>query len=168
VKQWNDDDFAGTGTGVRFVHQGQGAVKLTNIRLTEWDGVFDEPIAITPNKTQDLTRLKNGDRVIGSVKAIRDGKLSIEAAGTVLDVPVTRVKQVELSSAPPALATKAKPFTVRAFFATGMGSLTFDLEKWTTEEIAVSSESFGTAKLKPQAFSRVVFDLKDEAESKAQ
>ncbi|HVK59880.1 MAG TPA: hypothetical protein VM735_13930, partial [Candidatus Kapabacteria bacterium] len=24
VKQWNDDDFAGTGTGVRFVHQGQG------------------------------------------------------------------------------------------------------------------------------------------------
>src|SRR5687767_6285436 len=114
VKQWTDEDFAGTGSSVRFVHQGQGAVKLTNIRVTEWDGTFEEPVMLTPNKTQDMARLKNGDRVIGNVKAIRDGKLSIEGAGTLLDVPITRVKQVELASAnPPA---KADGQTVRAYF----------------------------------------------------
>jgi hypothetical protein len=160
VKQWTDDEFAGTGTAVRFVHQGQGAVKLTNLKVTEWDGLFDEPNVVTPNKTQDLARLKNGDRVIGNVKAISDGKLSIEGAGTVLDVPVTRVKQVELASAP--LELKPNAQTVRAYFSSGNGSLTFALEKWTREELIVSSENFGAAKFKPEAFSRIVFDLNSE------
>lgn len=160
VKQWNDDEFAGTGTGVRFVHQGQGAVKLTNIKLTEWDGIFEEPVSITPNKTQDMARLKNGDRVIGQVRAIRDGKLAITAAGTVLDVPVTRVKQVELASEKVALPATT-PQTVRAYFASGNGSLTFNLEEWNSDEVVVSSENFGSARLKPEAFSRVMFDLSE-------
>jgi hypothetical protein len=160
VKQWNDDEFSGTGTGVRFVHQGQGAVKLSNIRVTEWDGVFEEPVAVTPNKAQDTARLKNGDRVIGSVKGIRDGKLSIEGAGTVLDVPLTRVKQVELMS--PIVPVKPRAEGVRAFFASGLGSLTFSLERWTPEEISASSENFGQAKIKPNAFSRIVFETGKE------
>jgi hypothetical protein len=165
VKQWNDDDFAGTGTGVRFVHQGQGAVKLSNIRVTEWDGVFEEPVAITPNKAQDIARLKNGDRVIGDVKAIRDGKLSIEGAGTVLEVPVARVKQVELAS--PVSNAKVKPQTVRGYFSTGPGSLTFNLDRWTPEEISASSENFGAAAIKPEAFSRIVFDVSSDPVSGA-
>ncbi|MGZ8901115.1 MAG: hypothetical protein ACXW3Z_13560 [Limisphaerales bacterium] len=160
VKQWTDDDFAGTGTGVRFVHQGQGAVKLKNLKVTEWDGLFDEPNLVTPNKTQDMARLKNGDRVIGNVKAIREGKMSIEGAGTVLDVPVTRVKQVELASAP--LESEPTPQTVRAYFHSGQESLTFDLEKWTTDELTVSSKNFGSAIFKPHAFSRIVFDLNSD------
>lgn len=167
IKQWVDEDFAGTGTGVRFVNQGgQGAVKLRNIKLTEWDGTFDEPATITPNKAQDLARLKNGDRVIGSVKTIRDGKLNIEANGTALDVPITRVKQIELTAA---RSTEAKPTpaTVRAYFASGTGSLTFNLEKWTAEELVVTSENFGSAKLNPAAFSRLVFDLTEDARSQA-
>lgn len=160
VKQWTDDDFAGTGTGVRFVHQGQGAVKLTNIRVTEWDGVFEEPVAVTPNKAQDIARLKNGDRVIGSVKAIREGKLSIEGAGTVLDVPVTRVKQVELAT--PVQRPKPEARTVRAYFSSGVGSLTFNLDQWTPEEITASSDSFGAVKIKPAAFSRILFDVNSE------
>jgi hypothetical protein len=163
VKQWTDEDFAGTGSAVRFVHQGQGAVKLTNIRVSEWDGSFEEPAIVTPNKTQDMARLKNGDRVIGNVKALRDGKLSIEAAGTILDVPVTRVKQVELASAQPS-GTKAGEQAVRAYFTSGNGSLTFSLEKWTDAEMSATSENFGSAKFKPEAFSRIVFDVKgDEA-----
>ena len=166
VKQWNDDDFAGTGTGVRFVHQGQGAVKLTNLKVTEWDGLFDEPNVVTPHKTQDMARLKNGDRVIGNVKAIRDGKMSIEGAGTVLDVPITRVKQVELASVP--LQTKPTAQTVRAYFSSGAGSVTFDLDRWTSEELSGSSENFGSAKFNPQAFSRIVFDLSSERVAPAQ
>jgi hypothetical protein len=161
IKQWVDEDFAGTGTGVRFVHQGQGAVKLSNLKLTEWDGTFDEPATVTPNKTQDLARLKNGDRVIGNVKSIRDGKLNIEANGTPLDVPLTRVKQVELT-APRSTEPKPTPATVRAYFASGAGSLTFNLEKWTAEELTVTSENFGSAKLKPEAFSRILFDLSED------
>jgi hypothetical protein len=159
VKQWVDDsgEFAGTGTAVRFVHQGQGAVKLSNIKVTEWDGTFEEPISVTPNKTQDLARLKNGDRVPGTIKSVGGGKMTIVAAGKDLEIPISRVKQIELAS----LATGSlalKPTTVRAFFASG-GSLTFDLQKWSAGELAAASENFGQATFKPGTFSRIVFDL---------
>lgn len=159
VKQWVDtDEFAGTGSAVRFVHQGQGAVKLTNLKITEWDGQFEEPVSLTPNKSQDLARLKNGDRVFGNVKGIRDGKLSIEAAGTVLDVPITRVKQVEIANAqapPPAIRTN----TVRGFFGSGSGSMTFDLQQWSAEGLKAESANFGKANFKANAFARLLFDL---------
>jgi hypothetical protein len=164
IRHWTDEDFAGTGTALRFVHQGQGAVKLSNLKITEWDGQFEEPITLTPNKTADLARLKNGDRVPGSVKSIRDGKLAIQAAtsgqGTTLDIPITRVKQIELSGEKPApLTHQPSSFPVRAYFASGLGSLTFNLEKWTADELSASSPSFGSAKFKPNAFSRILFDL---------
>jgi hypothetical protein len=159
VKQWIDtDEFAGTGTAVRFVHQGQGAVKLTNLKVTEWDGTFEEPISVTPNKTQDLARLKNGDRVLGNIKSMAEGKMIIEVSGRPLEVPVNRVKQVELAS-PPVKAPAPKPNTIRAYFASGAGSVTFDLRKWTAGEVAASSENFGAATFKPGAFSRILFDL---------
>jgi hypothetical protein len=166
VKQWVDtEDFAGTGSAIRFVHQGQGAVKLTNLKITEWDGQFEEPVSLTPNKSQDLARLKNGDRVFGTVKAIRDGKLTVDAAGTTLDVPITRVKQVELAS-PKALMPPTNTNTVRAYFNAGFGSLTFDLQKWTADELKAESGNFGSAIFKPNAFSRLLFDLNAATESR--
>mgnify|MGYP003575036949 CR=1 FL=1 len=162
IRQWVDEDFAGSGTAVRFVHQGQGAVKLSDIRVTGWDGQFEEPISLTPNKSQDLARLKNGDRVIGTVQQIRDGKMTIQASNTTLDIPITRVKQVEIASDSPAIP-KITPQTVRAFFNSGLGSLTFDLDKWTEEELGATSKNFGTATFKPDAFSRILFDLNDHS-----
>jgi hypothetical protein len=103
--------------------------------------------------------------VIGDVKAIRDGTLSIEGAGTVLEVPVARVKQVELASL--ASNVKVKPQTVRGYFSTGPGSLTFNLDRWTPEEISASSENFGAAAIKPEAFSRIVFDVSSDPVSGA-
>ncbi len=159
VKQWVDtEEFAGTGGAIRFVHQGQGAVKLTNLKVTEWDGQFEEPVSVTPNKSQDLARLKNGDRVFGNVKSLKDGKLSIEAAGTTLDVPLTRVKQVEIA-APKVLSPPVGTNTIRAYFNSGAGSLTFDLQTWKSDQLKAQSLNFGSANFNPSAFSRLVFDL---------
>jgi len=159
VKQWmqaDNDPFAGTGTAIRFVHQGQGAVKLTNIKVTEWDGQFEEPPSLTPNKTHDIARLKNGDRVPGSVKSIQGGKLKVEGGGTLLDIPMTRVKQIEFAGK--SQSTAASPNVVRAFLASG-GSITFELEKWTADGLIATSDNFGTVTFKPGAFSRILFDL---------
>ena len=158
IKQWVDNDaFAGTGTAIRFVHQGQGVVKLSNIKVSEWDGQFEEPPALTPNKTQDLARLRNGDRIAGPVKRIEDGRMSIEAAGTTLEIPMLRVKQVELAAAK-SEQTQPGPNSVRAHFA-ATGSVTFEIEKWTPEGLVVRSENFGPATFNPDAFARIEFDL---------
>ena len=157
VKDWIDSDsFAGTGTAIRFVHQGQGAVKLSNIKVTEWDGQFDDPISITPNKTQDIARLRNGDRVPGAVKSIHNGKMKVEAPGNTLDIPMSRVKQIEFAGNNP--PKKNSTNLVRAFFTNG-GSLTFELQKWTPDALLAKSENFGTITFKPNAFSRILFDL---------
>jgi hypothetical protein len=162
VKQWVDtDEFAGTGSAIRFVHQGQGAVKLTNIKVAEWDGQFEEPPSVTPNKTQDIARLKNGDRVPGSVKLIQDGKMKVEGGGTLLDIPMSRVKQIEFAGR--SMSPTNSPNVVRAFLTSG-GSITFELQKWSPEGLLAKSENFGTVTFKPDAFSRLLFDLsKDEA-----
>jgi hypothetical protein len=164
IKQWIDtEEFAGTGTAIRIVHQGQGAVKLTNLKLTEWDGQFEETITVTPNKSQDLARLKNGDRILGNIKSIKDGMLAIEAASTILDVPLSRVKQIELAAAK-AEPINAGPGTVRAHFASGTGSLTFELDEWSSERLTGTNSHLGALKLDPNAFSRLVFDLATPAD----
>jgi hypothetical protein len=157
VRQWAEtEDFAGTGTAIRFVHQGQGAVKLTNIRVYEWDGTFDETATVSTNKTQDLARLRNGDRVMGDVKSITEGKMTVQSTGTSLSIPLTRVKQIEFVAAKPR-ASHFKPTTVRAYFAQG-GRLTLDLESLQNGEIHGTSPSFGPGKFKLAAFNRLVFD----------
>ena len=158
VKQWSDSDtFAGTGKAVRFVHQGQGAVKLSNIKITEWDGQFEEPPTITPNKSSDLTRLKNGDRIAGAVRSIEEGKMKVEGAGTLLEIPMTRVKQTEFYSEKQ-VPSKRNATTVRAYFPSG-GSVTFELEEWSEKGIAANSANFGKLQFRPGTFSRVLFDV---------
>lgn len=157
VKQWIDpDDFAGSGTAIRFVHQGQGAVKLTNIRVTDWDGQFEDVPILTPNKTQDISRLRNGDRILGVVKSIEDGKMNVTGAGTPLQIPLSRVKQIELAGEKSKLAIPNK--TVRAYFARG-GTVSFVINKLDRESMSVLSPAFGSAKFSTSAFERLLFDL---------
>jgi hypothetical protein len=157
VKQWNDaDEFAGTGSAIRFVHQGQGAVKLSNLKVSEWDGTFEETPTLTAGKTQDITKLRNGDRVVGGVKSIQDGKMNVTGAGTDLQIPLTRVKQIELAGEKSKLAVPNK--SIRAYFARG-GSVTFLLEKMDHDTIVATSPAFGSVKIKTGAFERLLFDL---------
>jgi hypothetical protein len=69
---------------------------------------------------------------------------------------MSRVKQIEFAgnNAPKKNSTNL----VRAFFTNG-GSLTFELQKWTPDALLAKSENFGTVTFKPNAFSRILFDL---------
>lgn len=158
VKQWVDPEaFVGTGTGMRFVHQGQGAVKLSNLRVTEWDGQFEEKPASPANLGEDLARLRNGDKVPGHIDALRDGRITVATAASKLAIPWNRVRLIELAGAN-AERHAAAPGDVRGFFGDG-GSVTFHLEKWDTHGVAASSTVFGKAVFDPSAFSRIQFIL---------
>ena len=99
VKQWIDTDgFVGKGTGLRFVHQGQGAVKLNNLKISEWASRDVEPVG----------------REMANVKAI---------------------------------------------FRNG-GTVTFQLQKWTTEAVTGTNASLGNVIFRPAAFERMDVDLK--------
>jgi hypothetical protein len=156
IKQWIDtEEFAGTGKALRFVHQGQGSIKLSNLRLTEWDGQFEEPPAPAPESKMDIARLRNGDKLNGDLQVIRNGLATVSVSGKALDVPLTRVKQIDLAGQKSERA-KEDPTDVHAYFTEG-GTLTFHLEEWGDTRVIATSPNFGRVAFDPTAFNRLRF-----------
>ena len=163
IKEWQDtDEFAGAGTAMRFVHQGQGAVKLSNLRVSDWDGQMEKISTNAPDPNLDLARLRNGDRVNGSIQSIRNGKLTVDTGASKLEIPLARLRQLDFAGRKGEVA-KSQPDDVRVFFPRGE-SLTFHLEKWDAQGVIGSSPNFGKVKFDPTAFARIEFMAKAAAE----
>jgi hypothetical protein len=158
IRQWTDPEgFGGEGTGIRLVHQGQGMVRLTNLRAAEWDGRFEEPAPARTDGRTDLILLVNSDRVAGELKSIQNGKLALRLGAQSLDVPLERVSQIELASHSQ-VRDPGEARAVRAWFAR-RGSVTFSLERWDERGAAAASPAFGRATFDPRAFSRLEFHV---------
>jgi hypothetical protein len=157
VKQWTDRSDFPPGGHVVFNQLGQGYARVSNIRVSAWDGKFDDLGGAPVRAREDLVRLANQDKVAGTVKAIRDGKLNLATAYATLDVPLERVVAIEFgseSAAPPAPGAG----DVRLLFA-DRGALTLQLERWTPQEVMGRSPAYGPLKLDPAAFSVLQFNL---------
>ena len=157
AKQWLDPEFAAKGTGVRFVAQPiGGSLRLSNLRVHEWDGRLAETLApLVPNVKDDVGRLVNRDSVAGRLIEMKDGKLRFAVADNFVSIPLDRVGQVDLAT-DRAQTAPLQAGDIRVFFA-GRGSLTFALESWTEKGVRASSANFGKAEFVPRAFSRIVF-----------
>ena len=158
IKQWVDnEEFSGQGTGVRFVHQPQGKVKLSNLRVWQWDGQFEEKGALPPDNKQDVTKLRNGDKVTGQVDSLDGTKMAMSVGGSKLDIPLSRVRQIDFATPSSPVPSVQNDF--RAYFIRG-GAVTFQLEKWEDGKIFGRSPNFGRAAFDPTAFSRFELRLK--------
>ena len=157
AKQWVDTEgFSGEGTGIRLVHQGQGPMRLANLRISEWDGRLEENVAaLVPNVKNDVGRLVNRDSIAGRLVELKDGKLRFAVADNFIEIPMDRIGQVDFATER-AQTAPVQAGDIRVFFA-GRGRLTFALESWTDKGVRASSVNFGKAEFAPQAFSRIVF-----------
>lgn len=159
IKQWSDnEDFAGKGSGLRFVHQGQGSIKLSRLTVSEWDGQFEEPRSHPWDSRDDLAKLRNGDRVLGRVEKIENSQMLVVTGTNKLTVPLNRIKQIELAGTG-VESGNASPHEVRASLRRG-GTLTFKLENWTTNGVEILSTNLGRVTCSPAIFDRVVFGPK--------
>jgi hypothetical protein len=154
VKEWIDTEgFAGSGTAMRFVHQGQGAIKLSNLRIAEWNGKLEEKTTNAPPDKEDLAKLLNGDTVSGNVELFRDGKITFSIKNRKLDIPFGRVTQLQFASEKSERVDEARP-VLRGFFHGG-GRATFRVERWDNEGVVGSSPNFGRATFAPETFERI-------------
>ncbi len=159
-KTWTEPgEFAGQGTGVRFVQQGQSLINLREIKVSEWDGSLIPPptLATNSNLKNDFVLLKNQDSVSGTLQSVRDGKLVLAASFGPLDVPVQRVAQIIFAPEKLASVAPSPAGTVRAVLA-DRGSLTFRVEKCDEKSMTVSNPLFGRAQFDPSAFSWIEFN----------
>jgi hypothetical protein len=161
IKQWVDnEDFAGRGTGVRFVHQGAGQVRLSNLRVLQWDGQFEEPLSST-NSTKlgpsraDQLHLRNGDKVEGRLDSIRDGVATLEMDATRLPVPWSRLRRIDLLDEKPSGAASTNA-TVRLRLASG-GLMDLRLVEWTPQALRGEHAVLGPVALHPGAIEKMEF-----------
>jgi hypothetical protein len=167
LQVWTDTNgFAGEGTGVRFVQNvtqgGTSQVKISNLRLAPWDGVWETDPTNAPPANQDAAWLTNSTTVSGVIESIADGKLTVRGKKDAVEVPLGRVRRLVFAlQGEPAVELTA---SVHATFAHG-GPVTFKLESWAADGVTVRSPIFGEARFDPNAFRRLVIHPPDSVAS---
>jgi len=161
IKDWIDPGgFVGEGTGVRFVNNQAGsAVKVSNLRVTQWNGAMDGASAESPDPAHDVVSLESGAKLSGAVVAIANGQISLLTTTGATNVPLAGASAIDFApfqgQAPPPAAVNA-----HATFIQG-GSVTFELLSWLPNGVAGLSPDFGKVTFNPAAFDRLQFPATD-------
>jgi hypothetical protein len=158
VKEWDDPaEFIGDGGSIIFSCQPGIYVKISNIKVSKWDGRIDNAPAPGGPADQDSVQLANKDRVSGNLESIQDGKAKLSSAYAELTIPVGRINEVDMAVAHSDQA-KPAPSDIRAYFPGG-GIVTMQLTQWDAKGCVGSSPNFGQATFSPDAFERILFNL---------
>lgn len=159
VQRWKDTrGFVSNGTGIVFYSQVEApTLKLSNIKVSEWDGRFEPDTSTNEPPKEDLVYLANKDKVTGKVEGLMDGKLKMETHSTVLQIPLNRVTEIYFAKADD-VEEKPSPWAVRASFPGGEG-VAFQLERWNSTEVIGRSANFGPVAFSPKAIRFLQFNL---------
>jgi hypothetical protein len=163
IKQWKDNlDWGGSGTGVIFANQNIGMIRISNIRLTEWDGTIQEQSGAQAKTQRDVLELSNKDKISGNLVALKEGVVVFETAFAKMDVPMDRVNFVEFATEKLETAPKS-PADVRAVFA-DRGVVTLTIDRWDGLQLAAKSSNFGEARFKTAVFHQLFFNWEQQKE----
>jgi hypothetical protein len=158
IKQWTDPaDFNGLGGNILFSCQQGTFVKISNIKISKWDGKFEDMDDSADKSDNDAIQLANDDKVSGHLDSIHDGNAKLSSSYAELNIPLDRVGQIDFAGAHSSQAGET-PSDVRAYFPDG-GCVTMQLLQWDDKGCAGSSPNFGKAIFSPDAFARIVFNL---------
>lgn len=158
VQQWRDPlGFVGQGTGISFYSQRIGPVlSIGNLRVSDWNGKLDSPVPVLTNRTEQVIKLVNNDKVVGTVRTIRNGIVSLTAAQTQLDVPLPRVTQILMARDGEGSQVEDQG-AIRAFFTDG-GTVSFQLAGWREQGVTGRNRNFGEIQLKPEWIQQIQFN----------
>ncbi|MCH2378749.1 MAG: hypothetical protein MK236_04930 [Pedosphaera sp.] len=146
VANWKDKQpFAGKGDGLLFTSRSPYPVKISNIRISEWNGNlpvrYENTLGI--NK-QDSVRLSNNDTITGSVIGFRDNQVNIKTSFAEVNIPLTRVSIIQFAQGNVQATKRPLKDMVNAKLR-GHGSLDFKLKSWQDGKLKVESPDFGAA-----------------------
>ncbi len=161
VQKWRDNgEFAGKGRYLQFNPQTANTMRVSNLRLSEWNGNLptDAELAAIGDGRQDFVRLANDDSVSGQIAGIQDGKLALktELSDKPIEIPLGRIGLIKFAGAPAAPAGVAVPvvpaeLTGARAMLLQHGAITFQLLHWKADGVRIKSAVFGEAVLLPAA-----------------
>jgi len=185
IDVWTDPEFNAEklGNGLHFISRDNSPIAISRIDLSKWNGIVeqradqrpvgvgmrqmgwgfdDEPEESAEEESGNGTMvLRNGDRVRGTVMAIKDGMITLVTPYREVKLPVERLRTLSL---PPVDLEEPKRENgdVRAWFTDG-GSIVFRLEGVSEDGTKLSgySQTFGNAVFDLSAFNRLEFNIYD-------
>ena len=158
VKQWVDKTgFAGEGTGVRMVHQGQGAIRFSHFQVFPWNGQFDEAPTIRSTAKEDLVTLRNGDKLIGRVSRIEGGNVEVALLGGPTSLSLQDVKKIEFAGVVDLKTSLPEPAHPISTEFADQGVLHVELTEIRDNLLYGVSPNFGPVELDLSAFRRLRF-----------
>jgi hypothetical protein len=158
MKQWTDPaDFSGGGGSIIFAAQPGSIVRISAIKVSSWNGKFDESASPTGKTGSDSVQLANDDKVTGHLESIQDGKAKFSSDYAELTIPLERIEYLDLANTGSGQAKSAST-NVKAWLPDG-GNITMQLTQWAAKTCTGSSPNFGTATFSPDAFTRIEFNL---------
>lgn len=159
VKTWRDErGFIGEGSGVRFVHQGRGKIKLSNLTIRKWDGTRAKPFPDSVSNDKDVIRLRDGELAIGTIERIREGKVSFQSSngGRAFDLEAIQAIRLARGDSTASLSSGDKP-VVTAHFHDGARA-TFHLTGWDQKRgVQARSPLWGEVNFQPEAVRKLRF-----------
>ncbi len=160
IQQWTDaDDFAQSGTGLAFNNFSDGQIRISNIRITHWDGRVPQP---TPaGQTQgDTIVLINQDKVTGKLQSIGNRQITFATAYATLTIPLERADQIIFGSTTSEQARRL-PLDITCTLANS-DIITMALEKLDANTVTGASENFGPISVQRRAIHHIRFQIYDE------
>jgi len=159
IQRWKDSGgFMAKGSGILLSAQMDGStIRLGNLKVSEWDGRFEADNVVEAPGKEDVVCLVNHDKVSGMLHGLRDGKLAVAAAQTKLDIPIQRVTQIVFGAGSTNAVARGS-WEIRAVFSGG-GSVSFQLGKWTEQQLSGTNPNFGSVLLDPRSIRQLQFNL---------
>lgn len=181
IEVWTDPDFAGAefGKAIQFISsQNDSPVQISRIEMSQWDGHIDReperaahlghegfgmeeeaaPKPPTPAEPEPhRMQLRNGDSIVGEVLAIGEGTITVKTPFREVKLPLESLSSVALAPAEYERC-KREAGDVRGWFPDG-SSIVFRLDGAGDGVLQGSSQNFGKAEFKADAFSRIEFNI---------
>ncbi len=156
AKQWNEGLLAAQGTGVRFVHQGQGSIRLSNLRVRQWDGRIEETGANPHRGPDEAIITVMGEKLVGKLLSYDAASVQLQTGQTPFKIALDRVQRVEFSGLDIASTAPDKARLARARLGNA-GILTFVLNSWKDGVAKITLPGIGAAELKTESLQQLEF-----------
>ncbi len=104
VKQWEDNSgFAGKGKNLMFVLLQNASVKISNIRVSKWNGKLPAANSSESKEGKDILTTSNSTNLSGELLGVRDGKAIFKAgfSPTPLEITMDTITKIQLADAKP-------------------------------------------------------------------
>lgn len=158
LRQWKDTrEFKGGGKSITFMPQGGRELRISEIRVSKWNGIVPQGAEVATDTPDDAVVLTNGDVMSGTLLEIAGGQAVVKTPFAELKIPLDRITQISMAGAK-AVRARRKAGDVRASFPGG-GSVTVDLASLAGGRLQGASENFGTAAWPLSSFERIEMNI---------